>query len=68
MPVPRRRKSKGVVSLLKSPLVVLKVLDVDFLFQRLRTPLLYGFAPGVIALGLLKEPGPASLLELINIW
>jgi hypothetical protein len=68
MPVPRRRKSTGILSLVKSPLVLLKLFDIDFMFQKLRTPLLYGFAPGVVILGMFTEPSPASWFDLINIW
>jgi hypothetical protein len=68
MPVPKRRKATGVMSLVKSPLVVLKLFDIDFMFQKLRIPLFYGFAPGVVLLGMFTQPSPTSWFDLINIW
>jgi hypothetical protein len=53
---------------MKAPSMALKVLDIDFVFRHTKTFLLYGFAPGVILLGMFKEPAPASWFELINIW
>jgi hypothetical protein len=68
MPVPRRRKAKGMGALVQSPLLLLKLLDIDFVFQKSRTVLLYGFAPTVVAMGMFTEPSPVSWLDLINIW
>lgn len=69
MPVPRRRKSTAALSLLvKSPLVLLKLFDIDFMFQKLRLPLFYAFAPGVVIIGMFTEPSPATWFDLINIW
>lgn len=68
MGVPRRRKSKGGTSLIKKPLMLFKLLDIDFVFQKTRTLLFYGFAPSVVIMGMLTEPAPASWFELINIW
>lgn len=68
MPVPRRRKSKGVGALFKSPMLLFKILDIDFVFQKTKTLLYYGFAPGVVVLGMFMEPAPASWFDLINIW
>jgi TOM7 family len=64
MPVPRRRNK----ALVKSPTDVLKIFDIDFLFQKTKTLLYYGFAPAVVFIGMYREPGPASWFELINIF
>lgn len=68
MPVPRRRKSSGISGLVKSPGLVFKALDINFMFQKSKTLLLWGFTPAVILTGMLTEPAPASWFELINIW
>lgn len=68
MPVPRRRSPKGPMALVKSPSNILKLLDIDFVFQKTKVLLLYGFAPSVILLGMYREPAPASWFDLINIW
>ena len=48
--------------------MLFKLLDIDFVFQKTRTLLFYGFAPSVVIMGMLTEPAPASWFELINIW
>ena len=69
MPVPRRRRSKGLGSLVASPTVLISsLLDIDFIFQRSKTLIYYGFAPMVIYFGMTTEPTPASWFELINIF
>ena len=68
MPVPRRRKGTGAGALIKSPMAIFKVLDINFVFQKTRTLLLYGIAPSVILMGMFTEPAPASFFDLINIW
>ena len=71
MPVPRRRKQTGSASALAtiSPTVLLsKIFDIDFMFQRSKTLLYYTFAPAVIFYGMTTQPCPASWLELINIF
>jgi len=49
------------------PSLALKMLDIDFVFQKARPYLLYTFAPAVVLIGMYTEPSPASWLELINI-
>jgi hypothetical protein len=68
MPVPRRRKSSGIVSLIKSPLMVVKLMDINLMFQKSKTLLLWGFTPAVVFAGMFTEPSPASWFDLINIW
>ena len=67
MPVPRRRRSKGVVSLSKLPSHALSLLDVTFIFEKTKPLIYYGFAPAVVLIGLYTEPKP-SLIDLFNIW
>jgi hypothetical protein len=67
MPVPRRRRSKGVVSLAKLPGQAMSLLDINFIFQKTKPLLYWGFAPTVVLLGLSIDPKP-SWLDLINIW
>mmetsp|Transcript_4369 Transcript_4369/g.5794 ORF Transcript_4369/g.5794 Transcript_4369/m.5794 type:complete len:94 (+) Transcript_4369:7-288(+) len=68
MPVPRRRKSKGGIGgIMGYPLMTLKLFNADFVFQKTRTVLLYGFAPAVVLLGMTLEPTPASWFEIINL-
>jgi len=66
MPVPRRRKTLGR-KLFQYPLLALKLFDADFMFQKTKTLLLWGFLPCVIFVGMNTEPMPSSYLELINI-
>ena len=69
MPVPRRRQSKGLGGLITSPTALLSNLfDIDFIFQRSKTLLYYGFTPMVIYIGMTTEPSPASWFDLINIF
>ncbi|MGK3742134.1 MAG: hypothetical protein ACI90V_008988 [Bacillariaceae sp.] len=69
MPVPRRRKQTGSALATISPTVLLsKIFDIDFMFQRSKTLLYYSFAPAVIFYGMTTQPCPASWLELINIF
>ena len=68
MPVPHRRKSQGILSIVKSPMMLTKVFDINFMFEKSKTLLLWGFTPAVILSGMLTEPAPASWFELINIW
>ena len=67
MPVPRRRKASAFSTITSLPSMALKLLDADFIFQKSKIFLYYGFAPAVICLGMMTEPRPASWLELINI-
>jgi hypothetical protein len=64
MPVPRRRKSSLAQSL---PRLAMNLLDANFLFEKSKTLLYYGFGPAVVIMGMMIEPRPASWLELINI-
>lgn len=68
MPVPRRRSSiMGMVTLSKLPMQLLSLLNIHTLFQKTKTLLYWGFAPGVILAGMYMEPRP-HWLDLINIW
>lgn len=67
MPVPRRRQSKGVVTLRKLPSLALKILDINLIFQKTKTLLLWGWTPIVLYIGMNTEPRP-SWIDLINIW
>jgi len=68
MPVPKRRKSTGSAPSLKGASTAFwKLLDIDFVFQKSKTILLYGFTPAVIFAGLQMEPRP-SFFDLFNIW
>ena len=62
--IPRRRP-KSLAKRIASAAV--KVFDADFVFQKTRTILFYGFAPAVIYVGMTTEPRPESLFDLINI-
>jgi len=42
-------------------------LDINWVFQNTKVFLLYGFLPGVLAIGLNTEPRP-SLIDVFNIW
>ncbi|KAG7364197.1 TOM7 family protein [Nitzschia inconspicua] len=68
MPVPRRRQSsRGLV--VASPAALLSnLLNIDYIFQRSKTLLYYGFTPMVIYIGMTTEPSPASWFDLINIF
>jgi len=68
MPVPKRRKSSGsALSLSGISATFWKLLNIDFVFQRTKTVLLYGFTPAVVFCGLQMEPKP-SVFDLFNIW
>eukprot|EP00550_Attheya_septentrionalis_P005036 CAMPEP_0198281934 /NCGR_PEP_ID=MMETSP1449-20131203/1819_1 /TAXON_ID=420275 /ORGANISM="Attheya septentrionalis, Strain CCMP2084" /LENGTH=69 /DNA_ID=CAMNT_0043977961 /DNA_START=102 /DNA_END=311 /DNA_ORIENTATION=+ len=67
MAVPRRRQNKGLRNIRNLPFLALKLFDANFVFQKTRTLLLYGFAPAVIYIGMTTEPTPSSWFELINI-
>jgi hypothetical protein len=67
MPVPRRRSGSAAGSFTSLPKLALKLLDADFIFQKSKTLIYYGFAPAVVLMGMMTEPRPASWLELINI-
>lgn len=62
--IPRRRP-KSLVKQVSS--TICKVLDADFVFQKTRTLLFYGFAPAVIYVGMTTEPRPESIFDLINV-
>jgi hypothetical protein len=66
MPVPRRRKTLSQ-TLFRYPRLALRLFDVDFMFQKMKPLLLWGFLPVVIWIGMNTEPKPASYLELFNI-
>jgi hypothetical protein len=69
MPVPRRRKSQGLGALVVSPTVLISnLLDINFIFQKSKALLYYGFTPMVIYIGMTTEPSPASWFDLINIF
>jgi hypothetical protein len=67
MPVPRRRNSAGIVSVSQLTKKALLVLDINFVFQKTKTLLYWGFTPAVIMIGLMTEPKP-SWIDIINIW
>jgi hypothetical protein len=67
MAVPRRRQSGGLVKFGKLSSRILSMLDVNYIFAKTRTLLLYGFAPAVVLIGLRTEPRP-SPWDLVNIW
>lgn len=54
--------------MLSLPRMALRLLDADFIFQKTRIALLYGFAPAVVTIGMLTEPRPSSWFELFNIF
>ena len=49
------------------PAQAVRLLDIDFLFQKTRLVLFYGFAPAVVVIGMMTEPRPASWLDIINL-
>jgi hypothetical protein len=69
MSVPKRRYSRGVgaITLFKVSNQLLTLLDINFVWQRVKTAVLYGFGPLVIYCGLQIEPKP-SIIDLFNIW
>jgi hypothetical protein len=68
MPVPRRRQSSGGLTLASPAKLLFNLFNIDFIFQRTKTLLYYGFTPMVIYIGMTTEPTPASWFELINIF
>ena len=66
MPVPKRRKAQGF-SLASLPSQAVNLLDINFVFQKSKTILLYGFAPAVVVIGMMTEPCPGSWFDLINL-
>lgn len=69
MPVPKRRKSQGSVQTLAAlPSYALRLLDINYVFQKTRPLLLWGFAPTVVVIGMMTEPTPASWFDLINLF
>ena len=62
--IPKRRP-KNVMKQVSS--TILNLLDADFVFQKTRTALFYGFAPAVIYIGMTTEPSPESIFDLFNI-
>lgn len=67
MPVPRRRNASSGFSITKLPSMALKLFNPDFIFQKTKLAIFYGFVPAVVYLGMTKEPCPSSWFELINI-
>jgi hypothetical protein len=69
MPVPKRRRAQGSggLALSKISSQVLKLLDIDFVWQRTKTYVLYAFPIYVLYTGLNMEPKP-SFFDLINLW
>ena len=65
--VPRRRKTSPADIIANLPRMALRLFDADFIFQKTKTLLFYGFAPAVILKGMMTEPKPASWFEIINI-
>ena len=43
------------------------LLDINFIFNKAKPLLFWGFTPAVILVGLYTEPRP-SLIDLFNIW
>ena len=72
MPVPRRRnRSSGGGAfgfrIADVPKMALRLFDANYIFQKTRIALLYGFAPTIFYLGMTTEPRPMSWLEPFNI-
>lgn len=68
MPVPKRRGPKrGALTVSSISSQLLKVLDINYVFQKARTLLLFGFTPVAIYVGLQTEPKP-QLWDLFNLW
>ena len=55
-------------SLASLPSRALRLFNIDYIFQKTRVILLWGFAPAVVTIGMMTEPRPASWFELINIF
>ena len=70
MPVPKRRNRKskgGVFQLSDIPSMAKKMFDINYVFQKTRLALFYGFAPAIFYLGMTTEPRPQSWFEPFNI-
>ena len=67
MPVPRRRRSSGALTFSGLTNNLANLFDMNFVFQKARLLIFYGFAPTVIYLGLQMEPRP-QFMDLFNIW
>ena len=71
MPVPRRRNRKSGrgfgFQFSDIPSMALKLFDINYVFQKTRIALFYGFAPAIFYLGMTTEPCPQSWLEPFNI-
>ena len=69
MPVPRRRNRKSGLGFQFSdiPSMAMNMFDANYIFQKTRIVLFYGFAPAIFYLGMTTEPRPQSWLEPFNI-
>lgn len=67
MPVPRRRNKSSNFDIAKLPSLALKFLDADYMFNKTKLLLLWGFTPTVVLIGMNMEPKP-EWHDLINIW
>ena len=69
MPVPRRRsgRSGAGFAIADIPSMALRLFDINYIFQKSRMALFYGFAPAVFYLGMTTEPCPQSWFEPFNI-
>lgn len=67
MPVPKRRRTSKALTISGLSEQLYKLMDLNVIFQKSKTLLLYGFTPLVVFVGLQIEPRP-SLLDLFNIW
>ena len=67
MPVPRRKRTSGALTVSNVSSQIISVLDINFVFQKTKTLLYWGWTPLVLAIGLYTEPRP-SWIDLINIW
>ena len=67
MPVPKRRRTSKALTIAGLSEQLYKLMDLNVIFQKSKTLLLYGFTPLVVFVGLQIEPRP-SLLDLFNIW
>ena len=69
MPVPRRRNRKSGLGFQFSdiPSMAMNMFDANYIFQKIRIVLFYGFAPAIFYLGMTTEPRPQSWLEPFNI-
>jgi len=63
--IPRRRP-QGILTQITS--TVGKITDIDFVFQKSRPFLFYGFPCFVVYIGMTTEPAPESVWEIINLF